>query len=91
MNHNPDFGLFPALRAGKLIIGLVWKNSPIAKAGLRPGDQLLAINGLNTDDRLWENGCTLYDHDPNHGDKLTLVVRDQAGQTRTVTLTKKAF
>lgn len=90
-NHKPDFGLSPALAAGKLILGMVWKNSPVAEAGLQPGDQLLAINGLNTDDQLWENGCTLYNNDPNYGDRLTLVVKDKAGQTRTVTLRKKVF
>ncbi len=75
--RNPDFfkslGFYPYQPKIPAVIARIDENSPAAKAGLAPGDVILAINGQSVND--WENILSLVRTKP--GKQIILTIQRQ--------------
>lgn len=79
----------PEISFGSLTFRNTWKNSPADQIGLQRGDQLLPVDGLNTDDQLSQTLCAVFIGRKNDRPTQTPVVKSRKGHTRTLTLTKR--
>jgi S1-C subfamily serine protease len=62
----------------------VYQNTPAYSAGLQEGDVITAVNGTSVSS---SNALSTYLFSKHPGDKLTVTYTDQAGASRTITLT----
>ncbi len=87
-----DFGFRTYYSEGQLRIGVVWKDSEADRQGLKTGDRILFMNGMdciNFSDRQY---CRFFLEKPleNTWDKVDLLI-EQEGVTRRVELEKEKF
>ncbi len=72
------------IKADRFIIMEVYKDFPADKAGLKPGDEIIKIGGLNVSDYK-ENAGDLLNGSPNSKISITYI---RQGKTQTTTLTR---
>lgn len=56
-----SYGFTPTLREGRLVVGALWEDGAAARAGLKLGDTLLAVDGRSTVSLGFEGFCDLLD------------------------------
>lgn len=77
-------GVSVSVREEGLMIGRVFAGAPAEEAGLQPGELITAVDGTSLAGLTLEEGVALVQGEV--GSSVTLTVRDEAGQTRQVTL-----
>ncbi len=83
-------GISIKLEDKKIIIIMVMPNSPAQKAGLRPGDEIIAINGKATKKMTLEKVIMKLRGKPKSKVKLT-ILRPSGNQKFTKSITREAF
>jgi serine protease Do len=82
-NINPAIARYLGLRTSRgVIVADVKKNSPAERAGIRPGDVILKVNGrsISTTDDIW---AVIEDEDLKPGDSLELEIYRDGSTLRT--------
>ena len=80
-------GLRVATRGESLLMVSVLRGGAAAQAGIRPGDRLLAVDGVPTDGRDPGRAATLLEGPEDSA--VTLTIRRDGGRSRDVTLTRQ--
>jgi len=75
MDAEPDLGLTLKSEAGKTLIQTVAVGSPAEQAGLNPGDELLALNGLRVTAEKWSDRISAFP--PGTAIQLSVFQQDQ--------------
>ena len=91
VNDFHTFGFRPVFRDGQLQAGFVWEDSPADKQGLRPGDRILFMNGLDCINFSERQYCQIWLNDQlEQWEKLDLFI-EQDGATKRLELEQEAF
>ncbi|MDV7394278.1 PDZ domain-containing protein, partial [Arthrospira platensis SPKY1] len=70
-----SFGFRPVFRDGQLQAGFVWEDSPADRQGLKPGDRILFMNGMDCINFSEQQYCRLWlDDQLERWEKLDLFV-----------------
>jgi predicted aspartyl protease len=87
-----DFGFRTYYSEGQLRIGVVWKESEADRQGLKTGDRILFMNGMDCINFSEKQYCRYFLEKPleNAWEKVDLLI-EQEGVTRRVELEKKKF
>ncbi len=60
-DRYPSYGFTPALRDGGLVVGALWRGGTAARAGLKVGDPITAIDGKSVVTEDFDAFCALLD------------------------------
>lgn len=84
-----SFGFRTYYRDGQLLVGIVWEGSEAARQGLKTGDRILFMNGMDCINFTEKQYCRFFLEKPleNAWEKVDLLV-EQAGATKRVELEK---
>jgi predicted aspartyl protease len=87
-----DFGFRTYYGDGQLRIGIVWKDSEADRQGLKTGDRILFMNGMDCINFSDQQYCRYFLENPleNTWEKADLLI-EQEGATRRVELEKEPF
>ncbi len=87
-----DFGFRTYYSEGQLRIGIVWKDSEADRQGLKTGDRILFMNGMDCINFSEKQYCRFFQEKPleNTWEKVDLLI-EQEGATRRVELEKEKF
>lgn len=93
--QNPaftDFGFRTFFNEGQLKIGIVWKATEADRQGLKTGDRILFMNGIDCINFSEQQYCRYFLENPleNTWEKVDLLI-EQEGATRRVELEKEPF
>jgi len=88
-NQYVGFGFRIRFREGQLLIREVFPQSPAAQAGLQPGDQLVAVDGIPLTGKTYEEAYALLRGEENTEARVT-IYREKEKQTKQVRM-KRAY